>query len=557
MLEDLPVAPPPPPKTLTKDEVKEQRRADLHALNILKVRLQPIMDQINRKYRKFRQPVIPFTTIAHLFAEADPNFVRPDVAGEIRPFEIARDKEGCDGIVETATGKFFYNLETTTIEERLANGYYARPMDFYKDINRLVLDARNIGDHEREHKAKELRTNVYVDVHEIDAALTAQGFRFDEIHQRQLQRTKEAAERARKRTALQSVVDMVQSDLAADEDVESQGPVGFDPPIQLAARTTDARFRVMSPLQSGPTGTNSHPLSNGTSGLAGKDSEDIQMGGLDDETQPMSGTSQMGPPAWPSKSSFQQPGDSTGANAGTTQISQTSALTQLPAGVSPSAILNDASTTKTSDPSTGRGSSNFSTQRTNGFHIQDDHSQLPDTQPGSGQVGQSQSASSDNQWPHSQADALKKGLIQFPGAGSGQTSPTSSQIPPRKSNAPATSLGNILNDVPSDPASIRNSGSSTTSSQQPVINERQIAEFHQTLADQTSGCTIEQLEQINRELMEEIWHTRGEWNRVTVLGTLTAVFNDTIRDIESLQGLHHSSQELSQDNVGEPCVRLG
>ncbi len=68
-------------------------------------------------------------------------------------------------------------------------------MDFYTDINRLVVDARNIGDHEREHKAKELRTNVYVDVHDIEAGLATQGIRFEEIHQRQLQRAKEAQER--------------------------------------------------------------------------------------------------------------------------------------------------------------------------------------------------------------------------------------------------------------------------------------------------------------------------------------------------------------------------
>ncbi len=174
--------------------------------------------------------------------------------------------------------------------------------------------------------------------------------------------------------------------------------------------------------------------------------------------------SEMGPPTWPPKLDSQQPEDSNRATAGNTQISQTSALTQLPAGVLPSAIINDASTTKTSDQSTNRSSGNFSTQKTNGYHNPDELSQLPDTLPGSGQTGQSQSGSSDHQWLHSQAAALQQGLLPFPGTGSGQTSPTSSQAPQRKPGLPATSLDNILNDDPNIPSSIRNSGSSSSSS---------------------------------------------------------------------------------------------
>ena len=69
-------------------------------------------------------------------------------------------------------------------------------------------------------------------------------------------------------------------------------------------------------------------------------------------------------------------------------------------------------------------------------------------------------------------------------------------------------------------------------------------EFLHTLVDQTSGCSVEQLEQINRELMDEIWRTRGEWNRMTVLSTLTSVFNDTIGDIELVQGTLDGSQTV-------------
>lgn len=537
------------------------------------------MDQIHRKYRKFRQPVIPIPQIAYLFAESDPNFVRPDLAeGEQRPYEIAKDKDGTEGIRDVATGKFFYNLETTTIEERLANGYYARPRDFYSDINKLYNDAKNIGDRERALKANELRTNVEVDVTDIEQQLTNLGIRFEEIYQRQLDRVKEQVERARKREAMRSVIDLVQSDVQGENDSDSQGPVGIAFPGH-GPSTTGARFQVMSPRSNGHGGTTSesHPLTNGNSVPSGQDGEDVQMAGMDDDTQPNTGPDSMRPPAlWPRVGGLNQLGDSTRATAGNTQISQVSALTSLPPGISPSAIINDASTTKTSDPSSHRESGPWSTQHTNGLHSNleeqsQPQSQLPDTQPQTGTGAPSQSTS-DEPWPHSQAHGLARGVIMP--RGSGQGSPTSFQIPPgaAKSSKPsAVSMSNILNDSSGNgsgsgttnnnqlPApSIRNSESSATSSQQPVINELAAANFLDTIAERTSGCTIEQLEQINRELMDEIWSTRHEWNRMKVLNALTSVFNDTIADIETLQGLMASSQEREPEDRADDdtCVYL-
>jgi hypothetical protein len=63
------------------------------------------------------------------------------------------------------------------------------------------------------------------------------------------------------------------------------------------------------------------------------------------------------------------------------------------------------------------------------------------------------------------------------------------------------------------------------------------------MTKRTSGCTVEQLEQVNRELMDEIWKSRAEWNRAKVLIHLKGVFNSTIRDIEQMQGVLEQSQE--------------
>jgi len=59
----------------------------------------------------------------------------------------------------------------------------------------------------------------------------------------------------------------------------------------------------------------------------------------------------------------------------------------------------------------------------------------------------------------------------------------------------------------------------------------------------TSGCNIEQLEQLNAALMAKVWETRGEWNRNQVAADVTLVFNDTIEDIELTQKIMPPSQE--------------
>ncbi|RTE74602.1 hypothetical protein BHE90_010957 [Fusarium euwallaceae] len=528
VLEELPVAPPVQPPPPTKAEMKAAQKKDHQLLNALKIQLQPIMDQINRKYKKFRQPVIPPAQIEYLFLESDPNYVRADVEGvQTRPFEIVKDKHGNDVLRDTATGKCYYNLETTTIEERLSNGFYTRPKDFLFDIKALAKDAKNIGDKERTLKANELLSNVEVDVASIENQ-TSQ-IDWEGLYRRQVQRAKDAAEKERKRKAMQSLVDRVQSDLGGGNDSDSQGPVTLGETVP--GSRTMARFQVRSPLSNGHglSGQDSHPLSNGTAHPSG---DDVQMSGVDDDTQAVS---QMGPP--PKSHEHLSL-----AHTGVTQISQKSAVTSLPPGVSPSAVINEASTTKTSDPSDHR-SSNFSTQMTNGTHAEnrvvgeDDTTELdiPDTLEITGQ---------NESWMHSQAQQAAATGNAMPLPGSHLSGSPPSQ---RTSGFKAHSVGgmaHILNDQNSDDHhSIRNSGSSTSASQPLTADE--VETFLHNVTNMTSGCTIEQLEQINRELMDEIWRTRHEWNRSRVIGFVTSVFNDTMRDIDSMQEVAPPSQRQS------------
>ncbi|KHN99572.1 ATPase, AAA-type, core [Metarhizium album ARSEF 1941] len=538
VLEELPVAPPVAEKPPTKEQVKALKRRDHQWLNALKIQLQPIMDQINRKYKKFRQPVIPQSHIDYLFAESDPDFVRPDLAGgAVRPYEIVKDKHGNEVLRDTATGKCYYNLETTTIEERLSNGFYARPQDFLFDIKALAKDARNSGDKERTLKANELLSNVEVDIASIEANNAAVDW--EGLHRRQVQRAAEAAEKERKRKAMQSILERVQSDLGGGNDSDSQGPLTLGETVP-GSRTT-ARFQLRSPLSNGQeetAGQDQNRSSNGTDGLSRE--RDVHMGGVDGFSQQATQASVMGPPASCENESTKV--------TGMTQISQRSAVTALPPGVSPSAVLNDASTTKTSDPSTHR-SSNLSTQLTNGNHGAQQSSgggeqdaELLDTL-----LLPSQATPSDEAWHYPHAHGLARGQ-RAPGT----TNVTGSQVSTpsqarRSSGQPGDALAQPSQEQQSqEVAGLRYTGSSAS---QPPEVESSIDNLLHVLTDGTSGCTIEQLEQINRELMDEIWKSRHEWNRHAVVVHLGGVFNDVISDIEQTQGLGSLSQRESNLEV--------
>ncbi|KAK5240467.1 TAT-binding protein-like protein 7, AAA ATPase, partial [Exophiala xenobiotica] len=85
-LERLQVAPPEVetrPPSMTKEELKAQKKKDRLTLNMLKLRLQPIMDQIRTKYKKFRTGVIDEGQIRYLYDEADPQTVTSDLQAEV------------------------------------------------------------------------------------------------------------------------------------------------------------------------------------------------------------------------------------------------------------------------------------------------------------------------------------------------------------------------------------------------------------------------------------------------------------------------------------------
>lgn len=558
-MEELPIAPPPPPKVPTKEEIKALKKRDHQLLNALKVAIQPIMDQIQRKYKKFRNPVIPQSAIQYLYDEQEPNFVRPDVV-QFRPFELEKDKDGIVGLRETATGKFYYNLETTTIEERLANGYYCRAKDFLFDIKTLAKDARNFGERDRIIKANELLTNVEVDVAGIESSPAMADC--ENVYQRQLNRTKEKEEKARVRLEAEaSPFPPLRSDHAQAGDPVALGmpPTHRLPHLGTPLNTTSSS---LSNGNSAPTnGTHSH--SNGDFVPSRKGGDDVHMGGTDDGQQDSPGfDSQAMPPPISQWRLNRGPSNLSGATGGAASqgYSQTSGFQQIPHDVSPTSIINYASTTTSGGKRTSSGND---TQLTNGQQnspINDDYrdSQIPDTQrevfSTQGQSsGDKDLSSGDKEWPHSQAQGLAKGHIlstyssQASSSGSqGLVEPPIAPIfpdggPPDSASLPAKPPASMAAEPTSSQAS---------SEKDLVLDENAFEDLFHQFVRKSSGCSIEQLEQINRELMNELWNLRGEWNRVSVANSLAIVFNDTIDDISNMQKILKPSQEtqLSQDD---------
>ncbi|KAI1126692.1 hypothetical protein F5Y10DRAFT_293478 [Nemania abortiva] len=537
-LEELPVAPPPPAKKLTKEEIHNEDVRYRQALNLMKVHLQPIMDQISKKYQKFRHPVLLESQYQYLLDEADPNYVRPDLTdAPSRPYELAKDSDGYPGLRETATGKFFYNLDVNIIETRLANGYYWRPYEFLKDVRALKSDAESIGDRQRWLKASELLANVEVDVLDVDEKLRNMGINWERLYETHKKRREEREERARKKKAMQQLVDTVRSSASNNNGGPSQNGS-----LPTSLHTTTAQFQVIGDL---PNGTSlsaaSNAATNGTSVPSRIIDEDVRM---DDAENHSNRPSPMQPPSqWP-----RIPPRSLDTSAMATQgeksrFSQVSAVQSLPPGVSPSALVNDASTTRTTDPS--RRSSGFSTQLTNGiYEHQSGPEAIPETleyprsQFGSGiYSSNSQLTSSDEPWLHSQAQAIARGYI-LPQAGFSQNSQyQASPTAVKSSQAPGTAP------APDEPPSQHLSQPTSTPTPHIEADKHSTNMFLMELTKRTSGCTIEQLEQINRELMSKLWETRGEHNRNKVLNIVSCVFNDTMIDIEEMQELRRLSQE--------------
>ncbi|KAK5110253.1 hypothetical protein LTR62_006106 [Meristemomyces frigidus] len=579
-LAELPVAPVQAAPEKSEAEVKEEQRAqkkkDRQTLNMLKLSIQNVMDQIRTKYKKFRTPVVDEASISYLYDEQNPDLVTTDLDEEqrlaqrlLRPYEMSMDEKGVTGLREVATGKFYYNLESVTIEKRLSNGYYKRFRDFLADVKRLAKDARVSGDQDRTLKANEMLANVEVDIMALEQAWPALVVECEAVFEREQARE---AERVAKLKAVGAKVPVmgnvpVPHNVSKTTTTENSGPVvlGQEVPGVRPSLTTGMHpvtpsrvgfgFPPESNMWSTTNGSGSHPLSHGpTTGseAAGPSrapqqqqqqvpGEDEEM--LDEGSQAVTWHDEALPPTQPPQiSSQQQP------------RSQSNALTRLAPGSQPENYPNSASTT-TSGQKTGSGhrsSGPYSggSHYTNGsrpaaagaggghdrggrsnpdFSViapQLGGSQLPDTMPEESGAGSQASPFFPSQ-PRDQ----QQGMLPPPPTPATAARPAATAGVEKR--APS-SIDSLLNTTPPSPP--------PPTTHALITDPQTTAQLHTRLTKSTSGFTVEQLQQISSRLMDIIWKTRGYWNRVVVAVKVTDAFNAAVGDLEECQRIMGPSQ---------------
>lgn len=562
-LPELPVAAEPQQakRGPTREELKAQKKKDRQTLNMLKLNIGPVMEQIKLKYKKFRTPIVDDATIGYLYDEQNPDLVTTDLTEEqrqqqqlYRPYEKAVDDKGVEGLREVATGKFYYNLEIVTIEKRLSNGYYKRPKDFLADIKRLAKDAKTAGDQDRTLKANEMQANVEVDMMTLEQQQPSLCAECEAVYEREQERVRRAREKAGP-DGVPRIVNVPPPGASKTTTENSSGPVVLGQEVP-GGRPLVGAWPVTPSRQLGPdmsamtggvgggggaaagawsttngTGSGSHAHTNGSTAPsrpgAAEDSEMLDsQAELYNTSQPLPHQRhpQMGPGLTPSQQ----------------QRSQRSAHTQLPHGSQLDQYQNSASTTtsgqKTSDKS-GRSSGPYSVASqwtTNGDHppfsmVYPGHgsgsgSDLPDTQPREEQMLSQPERSTQ---PSQPLEAGSQGGHMPPPA-----------APPRQSS----SIQALLN----DPATTADAAAPAEPAPRPLLvsnREENLRHLHEQLVSKSSGMSVEQLEQIHAHLMDVIWTSRGNWNRVQVWQAVARSFNETVEDIEACQRVGRPSQE--------------
>lgn len=572
-------APVTPKQGLTKQQLKDMKKYDTMVLNKMKIRINPIMEQLKREYKGFRRPPIEPETIAYLFDATDPAKVASDVPDdqqdpELRPYTVSKDNKGVDVLFEVATGKIFYNIELVTIENRLSNGHYKRPSDFLADIKRMNKDAKTLEDPDRILKSNMMLTNVTVDIQylfdEQDPVLAAE---CERVYQHEVERGRLAQEKAAEARRDGQEVPLLQSNVpphVSNTTTETTGPIMLGqqvpgrPPVP---RNALEQFRN-TPTSNGLSNGVGHSDSNGHA-------EQDQVGEYEiPDSQNDSSPKPVRQASGPSQS---QP------------LSQRRVMTPMAHGSQADQYHNSASTTTSGNKTSSKSkSSGQNTQSSNGVYARSEQpnldidmsggSQLPDTQGSSfttiysstsgtssfsGVSGPGRNTSADEnmtEFPNAPHHSQGHGQNRFD-AQSQQSPPfTQSQASQQLSQSqelmppPASRTANI-NSLLNEPAGRSTNTNTATAAAADadaaaaakvhptfLLHDDSLKILHRNLVNETSGFTVEQLEQMNATLMDTLWMSRSDWNRNRVIGALQTAFNDLVKDIEECQGIDRPSQ---------------
>ncbi|RPB10252.1 AAA-domain-containing protein [Morchella conica CCBAS932] len=522
VLEVLEKVAPPPPREMTKEEIKAQEQKDRQIKNWLKIRLNPMMESIKQRYRRFKKPVIEYDLIKHLLDPPPP----PDVeiiASDIPPPPAQEryriffdDTDEQLRVQDTVANKTYYNLDIDVIEERLSNGFYCTTKQFLQDLEHIRYDADISGDKERKMKANEMLTNaeVFVADVEMDAGFILQCE--DMFRREQKKRAEIRAKRERKAKALEDARE------AAEKVASSANRPSNGSPAKSKANSHESPSNGGSFNSNGALEDGTIPSSNPENELQSHDHANV----------PATPHSRMDPRLDMDSSWVPFPSQQSGSNRAATQLTQMSAASGASVGLTPfnngiggsgsNMVLNYASSTtsgqRTSDGaqqrSTNHSNSN-GTQNSNSFinpnlepvfpNPEQNDSQLPDTQivaSSSSDLNSSQSLASQST-PRFSIESQAGSLSQGSQFGS-FTAPPIFELPAPK--APKL-----------------------------ILDNERIDNIHHRLSESTSGYSVEQLEQVNAAMMDAIWKSRILWNRNEVADKAMEAFEEVDKDIREFQ----------------------
>ncbi|KAJ4326385.1 TAT-binding protein-like protein 7, AAA ATPase [Neodidymelliopsis sp. IMI 364377] len=545
VLEPAPVVEPVlDPKEIAARE-KVQRKQDQLTLNKLKSSLQPIMDNLKKKHRRFFKPILDPSWYAYLIDEQNPNRITSDLdreqqedQGMTRPWEMSTDSKGVGVLLHVESGNKYYNLDLAQIEQRLSNGYYKRPKDFLFDVKTLAKDAKTYQDAERTLKANEMVANVEVD---IDSWYTGEGAQWlpltlecDALYERELQRAIKAREKRNKAIAEGKDVPP-EVPIPPEQSLgttETSGPIVLGEPIPRHPPVTPIRPPHDGSLSNGTSteGSGQHTQQNGSTVPSRVADEDSHMHDSQDVTASTQADLQFQTPSRP--------------NTQLTQKSQLSARTFLNQNVLPHDYHNSASTTTSGNQTSKRSSDNkFGTQSSNGvshvglpeFIAPAGGSQLPDTQGALERLYCRFEVDPLLSFEHT-ADFSFDTEQQFISSQPSGSPPSQTSQPSQPSQMPAPA-------PPAHKSNITDILAEPQPEPQLLLEESSVAQLHSKLVSASSGCSLEQLEQVNAALMETIWQHRREYNRNKVITAVADAFNVIIQDIDEMQKILKQSQE--------------
>ena len=546
VLEPAPVVEPVLDPKETAAREKAQRKQDQLTLNKLKSTIQPIMDNLKKKHRRFFKPVLDPSWYAYLIDEQNPNHVTSDLdreqqeaEGMTRPWEMSKDSKGVGVLLHVESGNKYYNLDLSQIEQRLSNGYYKRPKDFLFDIKTLAKDSRTYQDAERTLKANEMVANVEVD---IDSWFTGKDAQYlwltqecDALYERELWRAKKAHEKRNKAIAegqdAPPEVAMIPPEQSHGT-TEASGPIVLGEPIP--------KYRPVTPLRP-HNGSLSNGTSTGDSGDRSHQNGSAVPSRVADEDSHLPDSQQDITASTQADLQIQTPSR---PNTQMTQKSQVSARTFVNPNMLPHDYHNSASTTTSGNQTSKRSSDNkFGTQSSNGvshvglpeFVAPAGGSQLPDTQ-GALESFYGRFELDPILSPEYTADSIPDTEQQFISSQPSGSPPSQTSQPSQSSQMPAPA-------PPAHKSNIMDILAEPQPEPQLILEEASLDQLHRKLVTASSGCSLEQLEQVNAALMETIWQHRREYNRNKVITAVADAFNIIIEDIDTMQKILKQSQE--------------